>query len=354
MKPLLIVAGGTGGHVYPALSLALELIQEGRDVLFLTDRRGVRYLENHLDVLKPVVLPLDRKGVGVGGLLKLIFQFIHSFFVSLKYVLKTKSIIGFSGFPTFATLVAGLVTGRALFVHEQNAVLGKVNRWLSPFLKKIFTSTKTISKVPPKARLKIQIVGIPVRSDIAALLEAPYEMPTDKIHLLMTGGSQGAQSFSNVIPKAISLLPQSLQQRLVITHQVREADQSHAKTLYAQTKVGTLKIVSFVEDMAGELRKAHLAIVRSGASTIAELCAAGRPSIMIPYPFATDDHQTFNAHDVTRLGGGWLIAPQDFNPERLCVLLLDLLEHPKKLLVASQCVKGGYLKSSIKVLAQSL
>lgn len=354
MLDILIVAGGTGGHVYPALALALDLVEHGKSVRFLTDRRGVKYLEGHEKSLNIVVLPLDRKGAGMMGLFKLIVQFILSFFVSLKYVLQTKQVMGFSGFPTFATLVAGIVLRRRLYAHEQNAVLGKVNRVLAAFLTQIFTSTKTLSKVPTKAQRKITFVGMPVRADIAALADQPYAVPQQAVNILVTGGSQGAHSFSDVIPKSIALLPSSLQRRLYITHQARKIDQNHAQGLYEKTSIGHLEIVPFIDDMAGALGRAHLAIIRSGASTIAEVSAAGRPAIMVPYPFATDDHQAFNAQEVMKVGGGWILLQEAFQPESLAVLLEDLLTHPKKLLVASQQVKLGYEKNSIKRLAQSL
>lgn len=356
---LVIVAGGTGGHVYPAIALALHLLKEGRKVVFLTDRRGIAYLKPHLDVLRPIVLPLDRKGAGLLGLIKLALQVIQSFFISLKYVKGTKAVIGFSGFPTLATLLAGLVTGRTLYVHEQNAVLGKVNRVVSPFLKKIFTSTKKIARVPKRALDKIEFVGMPVRDDIAALSQTSYKVPTKSISLLIVGGSQGAQSFSDVIPKAIGMLPEELQKHLHITHQVRADDHLHAADLYEQQAkhIPHLTLLPFVEDMAGALKSAHLVISRSGASSVAEISAAGRPAILIPYPFATDDHQRANALEVTDRGGGWLMSQKDFTPLNLTTLLGNLLDgkdQGKKLLVAAQGVKGGYEKEAIKVLAQKV
>ena len=356
---IVIVAGGTGGHVYPAIALAFHFLKENKKVTFLTDLRGIAYLKPYLDSLKPVVLPLDRKGSGVLGLLKLSYQVFQSFGVSLKYMKGAKAVIGFSGFPTLASLLAGLVRGRPLYVHEQNAVLGKVNRLLSPFLKKIFISTKKVARVPKGARGKIEFVGMPVRDDIAALSKETYKVPTKTINLLIVGGSQGAQSFSDVIPKAIGMLPEELQKRLYIVHQVRKEDHDHAAALYKQQarNLPQLTLVSFVEDMATALKSAHLVITRSGASTVAEVAAAGRPSIMIPYPFATDDHQTANALEVAALGGGWILPHQDFTPPHLRALLGNLLEEKdsfEKLLVAAQCVKGGYEKDAIKTLAQKV
>lgn len=360
MADILIVAGGTGGHVYPAIALALHLIKGGKKVIFLTDRRGISYLKPYLKIVKPVVvLPLDRKGAGLLGLLKLAFQVVHSFFISLKYVKEAKAIIGFSGFPTFATLVAGLVRGGTLYVHEQNAVLGRVNRFLAPTLEKIFTSTKKVAKVPKGATPKIEFVGMPVRDDIAALSKISYKKPIKLIHLLIVGGSQGAHSFSHVIPKAIGLLPQELQARLHITHQVRQEDQNLAKSLYEQNakSVSHLTLLPFVEDMAEALKTAHLLITRSGASTVAEISAAGCPAILVPYPFATDDHQRANALEVTARGGGWLLSQGDFTPPLLSTLLREILgnkEGFEKLLIAAQRVKGGYAEDAIKTLAQKV
>lgn len=358
MNPLkqspLIVAGGTGGHVFPALSLALNLMAQGHWVTFVTDRRGFAYVASYQDQMTIRVLPLDRKGSGVMGALRLMMQVVQSFFVSLPLVIRATSVIGFSGFPTFATLLAAVCCFKTIDIHEQNAVLGKVNRWLAPFVRRIYVSTKRLQKIPHWAHRKIEFVGMPVRSDIAALNEEPYPIPGAEgaFNLLITGGSQGAQSFATVIPKAIALLPAALQRSLTILHQVRLEDQEAAKSIYDTLPLAGVTLVPFIEDMAAALRHSHLVISRAGASTLAEITAAGRPCILIPYPHATDDHQFYNAQEVVKAGGGWSITHQDFTPEAIMGLLLDLMQHPKKLLVASQLVKIGYEKNSINTLAQ--
>jgi UDP-N-acetylglucosamine:LPS N-acetylglucosamine transferase len=360
--PIVLAAGGTGGHVFPAVALAEEVIARDYAVVFITDRRGKTYVPDALlsqpkFMLK--VLPLDRKAGGVLGLLKLGCQIALSCLVSLRCLWKpVHCVVGFSGFPTLAPLIAGIILRKPIMVHEQNTVLGRVNSLLHSWLRKILISTRALQHTPKLELRKLAYVGLPIRKDIAQLRDMSYQMPDqnrgEEIRILIIGGSQGAQSFAQVIPEMIAKLPVEIQKRLVVLHQVRLADQATAQKLYQTTQVKQLTMVPFIYSMAEALATTHLVLSRSGASSIAEIAAAGRPAILIPYPYATDDHQTMNAFELTRLGGGWLIPHHHFNAVRLKQVFLALVEDPKKLLFAAQRVRLGFEKNSINNLASEV
>jgi UDP-N-acetylglucosamine--N-acetylmuramyl-(pentapeptide) pyrophosphoryl-undecaprenol N-acetylglucosamine transferase len=352
---ILLVAGGTGGHVFPALALSHYLKDQGIVCDFVTDQRGLKYLKDQKH-LTPLVLPLGAKGEGIWGIGRLLFQFLKSYGVSLQVLFKFKPdvVVGFSGFPTFPTLLAALIVGKRVCIHEQNAVLGRVNRVLAFGARKILTSTKQLLRASPSMLRKIVYVGLPVREGIAALRDRPYTVPQDTFNLLIVGGSQGAQSFSEVIPQALTRLPKKMQKRLHIVHQVRPEDHATASNHYNPGPFGSLEMKPFLDDMDHQLKKAHLVIVRAGASTLAELRAAGVPGILIPYPYATDDHQFYNAQEITKQGGGWLLTHQHFTSQTLAALVQDLMEKPHKLLYASERLRSLDEKFGIKSLAQQV
>lgn len=355
-KRILIVAGGTGGHVFPALAVALNLKEKGHSILFITDRRGQQYVKPYWETLSPVMLPLDRKNPGLLGFLKLTFQFLRCFMLSLIKIIQFKphSVVGFSGFPTFSTLGAAVILGYPVGVHEQNAVLGRVNRFFAPFVRKILLSFPVTIHIPNRYHKKVKVVGFPIRPEVASLASQPYDKPKDTVCLLVVGGSQGARSFADVIPHAIGLLPDNLQRKLHIVQQGRKEDLEQAKALYKTTQVGSFKLSPFIEDMAGAFAQAHLIITRGGAATLSEIKAAGTPAIFIPFPYATDDHQTFNALTIVKKGGGWLLPHQRFTPSQVADLLMSLLEDQKKLLYASERLREGFEKNAIKHLAQQI
>lgn len=362
MKKNIITAGGTGGHVFPALCLAQEWDECGQPYIFVTDQRGIKYIPKEGLKGQIVVLPLGSKQSGLKGFYLFLYQLIHSFFRSIPVVFRSKSVIGFSGFPTFPTLMAGLLCLKPLFVHEQNAVLGKVNRLLGPVLKKIFTSTPSLVKMTylkvfqSVVSKKIQYVGMPVRQEIQALWDEPYQMPdlVSPFNLLVIGGSQGASILGETVAESLLALPLDLQKRINVHHQVRPVDQKSVEKIYQKTQVASYKIESFIVDMAQELKNAHLVIARSGASTMAELSVAGRPCVYVPFKAAADDHQNKNADESVMRGGAFKIQEKDLDSEALARLLLDLFSHPKKLLYASERVRSGCLKSSIKILSEEV
>jgi UDP-N-acetylglucosamine--N-acetylmuramyl-(pentapeptide) pyrophosphoryl-undecaprenol N-acetylglucosamine transferase len=236
-----------------------------------------------------------------------------------------------------AVLAATSLGGKTV-IHEQNAVLGRANRFLAPRVTRIATAFKTVSGLRDEDVAKTVWTGNPVRPDIIAIADQPYPPLTDDgpINLLVFGGSLGAAVFSEIVPDAIAALPESLRTRLRVVQQCRKEDLETVRALYGTAGIDA-ELASFFDDMPAKLAQAHLVIARSGASTIAELTAAGRPAILVPYPHATDDHQTKNAVSLCDAGGGWMIPQTSFDRETLTARLSALLNSPRTLQTTAQC-----------------
>ena len=314
--PIAIAAGGTGGHVFPARAFAACLAARGEAAIAVTDRRGAAFAGDapvHTIRAGP---PRSMKGLAQLGL---------GVFDARSLLRKTRSraVVGFGGYPSAPTVLAARWLGLATVLHEQNALLGRTNRVLARGKVKVAASYPGMGD---------RVVGNPVRPEIAALRNRPYAPPEpgEPLRLLVFGGSQGARIFSEVLPEALG----PLADQVVLRQQCRAEDLEAARDAYRRQGVKAL-LEPFIEDMAGALGEAHLVVARSGASTVAELAAAGRPAIFAPYPHATDDHQSANAKAVIEAGGGWLLADRDFTPDRLRSLVEACLAGPERLVHAA-------------------
>jgi UDP-N-acetylglucosamine--N-acetylmuramyl-(pentapeptide) pyrophosphoryl-undecaprenol N-acetylglucosamine transferase len=227
-------------------------------------------------------------------------------------------VVGFGGYPAFPALLAARADKIPTLIHEQNAVLGRVNRLVASRVEAIATAYPDVGRLPGNAREKVHLVGNPVREEILALREQPYPaLGEDGIfRLLVTGGSQGAAILSEVVPEGLALLPEHFRRRLQVTQQCRAEDIEQVKERYAQIGIPA-DLATYLPDLPDRLAWSHLVIARAGASTIAELTAAGRPAILIPLPGATDDHQTANAREMARAGGARAIPQGRFSPIEL-------------------------------------
>jgi UDP-N-acetylglucosamine--N-acetylmuramyl-(pentapeptide) pyrophosphoryl-undecaprenol N-acetylglucosamine transferase len=332
-----ICAGGTGGHVFPAASLAEELKMRGHDVYFFTDPRGCVYIPENK--FKVSVLPLSSPSrPGVVSKIKFLFSLLKSFILALKS-LKTfqpDKMVGFGGYPTLPCLMASRLMRTPLYLHEQNAVLGRVNRLWGKVAEKIAISTSTIIKVPSKLRDKIVYTGMPVRPSILQVRKSSYQNANDdSFNLLVLGGSQGAKIFGELVPKAIALLPAQLQERLTVVQQCNMRFLPDVQAFYETTKAKVI-LKDFFENVPDLLKKSQLVLCRAGASTIAEIAIAGRPSILLPYSLAKDDHQTMNARWIEQHGGGWLFQETDLTAKKLSSLLEDVIKKKHMLLFAAE------------------
>jgi UDP-N-acetylglucosamine--N-acetylmuramyl-(pentapeptide) pyrophosphoryl-undecaprenol N-acetylglucosamine transferase len=314
-----LAAGGTGGHMIPAHALANELRGRGHGVLLITDERGTRFPGIFEDV--PVhVLPAGRLGGEPIGWIKAIGAVARGRAEAKRLYREHRpdAVIGFGGYPAFPALLAASAMRIPTILHEQNAVMGRVNRLLAGEAEAIGTAYGKIERLKPRFEDKVVLIGNPVREEIARLGELPFP-PFDEIaplKILVTGGSQGASVLGNVVPAGLGMLEPSLRRRLQVVQQCRPDDIERVRKQYADLGIPA-ELMTYIEDMAEKLADAHLVIGRAGASTIAELAVAGRPAILIPFAAATDDHQTANAREMVEAGGARAIAQDAFTPEVL-------------------------------------
>ena len=342
-QTFLLAAGGTGGHMIPAHALAEELTRRGHHVVLVTDARGAR-IPGLFDGVPVHVLPAGRLGGGVLGWPKA----AHGIWAGRKAALallrdlRPAAVTGFGGYPALPTLLAALTLKVPTALHEQNAVLGRVNRLLARRVKVVATAYREVDRLPP--RIRPVVVGNPVRADILALRGQPYPPLTEDgiFRLLVTGGSQGAAILSTVVPDALSLLPVSLRERLQVTQQCRPEDIEPVRKRYLDLDIPA-DLATYLGDLPDRLGWAHLFIGRSGASTIAELTAAGRPAILVPLPSAMDDHQTANAREMAASGGARSIPQSRFTPVELAKQMQKMALEPGALENAAKRARGaGY------------
>jgi UDP-N-acetylglucosamine--N-acetylmuramyl-(pentapeptide) pyrophosphoryl-undecaprenol N-acetylglucosamine transferase len=328
-----LAAGGTGGHMVPAHALAAELKKRGHGVLLITDSRGARFPGLFQNV--PVhILPAGRLMRSPLGLLRGVKSLLagRREARNLYKQHRPDAVIGFGGYPAVPAVLAATTLKIPTVLHEQNAVLGRANRFLAGEAVAIATAYSQVERLKSGHRKKTVLVGNPVREAIARLGVAPFP-PFDEyapLRILVTGGSQGATVLSKVVPEGLGLLPSSLRLRLQVMQQCRPDDIDGVRKRYAELGIPA-ELMTYIEDMPSMLADAHLFIGRAGASTVAELTAAGRPAILVPYPSATDDHQTANAREITEAGGARTIAQPHFTPQVLARQIEALAADPQAL-----------------------
>lgn len=345
--PLVVLAaGGTGGHVYPAEALAGEMLKRGYRLALITDRRGGAY--------GGVLGELDTYRVRAGGIagksliarMRSVFEIAWGVWQSRRILkrLKPQVVVGFGGYASVPTLVAACLGKYKTAIHEQNAVFGRANRMLSSRVDRIVTSFAGMEAVLEGVEQKMAQSGMPVRRTVIDQQDAPYpELDNQSpINILVLGGSQGARVLSDVVPAAVIALPGSFKSRINITQQCRPEDLDRVRTAYAKANIKA-DLSSFYSDVPERIAKAHLIIGRAGASMVAEVLVIGRPSILVPYPHAIDDHQLRNAHAVDEAGAGWLIPEKSFVAGALCSRLQDLISTPSTLTrVAARARVAGH------------
>jgi UDP-N-acetylglucosamine--N-acetylmuramyl-(pentapeptide) pyrophosphoryl-undecaprenol N-acetylglucosamine transferase len=314
-----LAAGGTGGHMIPAHALAAELKGRGHGVLLITDERGSRF-PGLFEGVPVHILPAGRLGGGPIGLLKAFGAVVKGRGEAKRLYRDHRPdvVVGFGGYPAFPSLLAASSMNIPTVLHEQNAVLGRVNRLLAGDAEAIGTAYEQVDRLKPRFADKVVLIGNPVRTEIAKLGELPFPAFDEiaPLKILVTGGSQGASVLSKVVPAGLGMLAPSLRRRLQIVQQCRPEDIERVRAQYAELGIPA-ELMTYVEDMPEKLADAHLVIGRAGASTVAELAAAGRPAILIPFAAATDDHQTANAREMVKAGGARAIQEADFTPQVL-------------------------------------
>ena len=314
-----LAAGGTGGHMVPAHALAAELAARGHGVLVITDARGAK-IPGLFEKIAVHELPAGRLGSGPISWIKAAFAVLAGRREAIRLYRDhpPQAVVGFGGYPAFPALLAARALDIPTVLHEQNAVLGRVNRLLAGGATAIGTAYPEIERLKPGHSDRLVLVGNPVRAEIARIGEMPFP-PFDEVaplKILVTGGSQGATILGKVVPSGLGMLEPSLRRRLQVVQQCRPDDIEEIRARYAELGIPA-ELMTYILDMPDKLADAHLVIGRAGASTIAELTAAGRPAILIPFAAATDDHQTANAREMTKAGGARTIPQGEFTPETL-------------------------------------
>jgi len=336
-----LAAGGTGGHLFPAEAVARILVESGGAVHLLTDRRADAFAE----AVPGVAIDLVRAGPLGGGPLRTVAGLAELAIGMMQARrllrrLAPVAVVGFGGYPSVPTMLAATQLGLPTLIHEQNAVFGRANRLLAPRVRRIATGFAVTGALRPRDRARAIHTGNPVRPRIRAIGAAAYlpPPPSGPLELLVVGGSQGARFLGQAIPEAVAALPLELRTRLRVVQQARPEDTDAVVERLRLLGV-RFEVKPFFDDMPARLRRAHLVVCRAGASTIAELAASGRPAILVPYPFATDDHQTANAGAFAASGAGWTVAQCDLSPAALAAQLAALFADPSRLALAAAAAR---------------
>lgn len=345
-----LAAGGTGGHLIPAFALAAELDRRGHHVALVTDERGAS-IPGKPDFLPAHVIPAGRiEGKNPLGWLRGLKAILEGRRMALRLfdAFQPSAVVGFGGYPALPALLAATSAKMPSVVHEQNAVLGRVNRFLAKRVDAIATAYREVDRLDPRLGGKVHLVGNPVRDEVLALREQPYPEFTEDglLRVLVTGGSQGARVLSEIVPDGLSMLQPALRGRLQVIQQCRPEDIEAVRLRYAGHDIPA-ELATYFEDMAERLADAHLFIGRAGASTIAELTAVGRPAILIPLPIATDDHQAANTREIVAAGGARAIRQEKFTAVELAKQIQAMAQHPHSLANAAHAAWNcGYPKAA--------
>jgi UDP-N-acetylglucosamine--N-acetylmuramyl-(pentapeptide) pyrophosphoryl-undecaprenol N-acetylglucosamine transferase len=342
MSVFVLMAGGTGGHLFPAMSLAQELTRRGHLVHLMTDHRvasyGAEFPAAAIHIV-PSATPSVRNPIKFAGAAMTIFRGVNVARGILGKV-KPSAVVGFGGYPVFPPFVAARMLGIPGILHEQNAIMGRANRALASRATGIALSFAHTERAEAFSDKSI-VTGNPVRDNVRAAAAAPY-VPFGEdgpIEIVVFAGSQGARAFSDFLPPAIATLPDGLRRRLHLAQQVRVEDVDRVTEAYRAADVSA-ELQPFFTDLPQRLSRAHLAISRSGASTVADLTALGRPAIYVPLPGSIDADQRKNAQFVEAAGGGWIVEQATISPPSLANRLASLLGDPGKLTAAAAAAKS--------------
>ena len=331
---IMLAAGGTGGHLFPAEALGVALMKRGARVRLMTDSRAVRYGGMFTPDMMDVVPSETVRGRTPWALARTGAMLAAGGAMSLALLLrqKPKAVIGFGGYPTLPPLIAAKLLGIPTIIHDSNAVLGRANRLLSTRVSAIATSLPGVLDRDPALAGKATVTGTPMRPAILAAAAVPYASPdpTGPLRLLVVGGSQGARIMADIVPPAIEKLEPALWRRLSLVQQVREEDMTRVRAVYDRLKIEA-ELAPFFADLPARLAATHLVISRSGAGTVAELGAIGRPSILVPLPGAIDQDQFANAGVLEKAGGAIRIPQNEFTPDRLASEISTLAADPARL-----------------------
>jgi UDP-N-acetylglucosamine--N-acetylmuramyl-(pentapeptide) pyrophosphoryl-undecaprenol N-acetylglucosamine transferase len=354
---ILLSAGGTGGHLFPAEALATALNGMGARVVLATDERvgalsGAFPAEEVIEI--PSATPSGRSVPQMAKAAVLLSAGVAKAIPAIRR-LKPAVVVGFGGYPTVPPVIAAVLLRVPTLIHEQNGVMGRANRLLARFASMIATGFPVVRGIPAPARAQIVHTGNPVRPKVLEAAETMYPavLKGGKMRLLVFGGSQGARVMSDIVPAAIEMLPREFYPQLVIAQQAREEDLLRVRSHYARLIVA-FEVQPFFKDLPQRMADAHLVIARSGASTVAELAAIGRPSILVPLPGALDQDQAANARSLADIGAATVMPQDEFTPERLAQEIQVRFENPESLTRAASAAKSAGITDAGERLAQAV
>lgn len=341
-KPLLIIAaGGTGGHMFPAQALAEVMLRRGWRVLLSTDARGLRYTGGfpHSVAIEEVASATFARG---GPLAKLLvpFRVLGGVLGATMRMLRDRPrvVVGFGGYPSIPALGAAWLLRLPRMVHEQNGILGRVNRIFSRRVDRVACGTWPTDL--PEGATGVH-VGNPVRAAVLERAAAAYIPPGDyPMSLLVIGGSQGARILSDVVPDAIASLPPEMLRNIRVSHQAREEDGARVAQTYGDHAIAA-EVKSFFRDLPARMSEAQLVISRSGASSVADISVIGRPSILVPFAAAAGDHQSANARGLVEAGAAILIPERRLEPEMLASHIASVLGNPEAAQAMAEAALGS-------------
>ena len=324
MSVIVLSTGGTGGHLFPAQALAGELVKRGREIVVMTDARFANYA-THFPGARIATVPSSPFNAVTAP-----FKIAAGIAVAMLKLRKLKpaAVIGFGGYPSVPVMLAASWLHLPTAIIEQNAVVGRANRLVMNKVKRV-AAAFPIARFAPRDVAKVILTGNPLRPEVEALWGAPYKVAEagGPIRLLVFGGSQGARAMSEIVPAALTRLPHEMKLRLSVVQQCRPEDIETVREIYKNAEIrATLE--SFFDDLPRRMAETHLVIARSGAGTVAELMAIGRPAVLVPLPGALDDNQAPNAQILSNAGAGWTVRQRDLSPDYLSQMLIGIFEDP--------------------------
>ncbi len=339
MNTILLSAGGTGGHLFPAEALAHELIARGWEIHLATDERAKRFTKSFPASKIHIIRSATFASKNPVAIARTLWALLAGYRQSRKLLsdVSPKAVVGFGGYPTLPPLYAAKRTGVPILLQEQNAVLGRANRWFATASSAIATGFPLMGKDSGLAD-KTVVTGNPLRPPVLVAAESPYSLANEEFKLLVFGGSQGAHFFSQVMPEALSAMAPELIKKLNIVQQARSEDLDGLIEAFARKDI-VAEVSPFFDDMPARIANAHLVMCRAGASTVSELATIGRPSILVPFPFALDHDQAANAAELAEQGGATIIKQSELSGEKLAAMLVDAMNNPQRLAATAGSAK---------------
>ena len=349
-RPVLLAAGGTGGHLFPASALAAALIGRGAEVELATDTRALKFggdFPARAIHTFPAATPTGAGALAKARAALTLGAGLAAATLKLRSI-RPRAVVGFGGYPTVPPLLAAWLLKIPTVLHEQNAVMGRANRFLSPRVNFIASAFPDLKGADPA---KTRVTGNPVRPSVIAAAAIPYpEHVGRRFNLLVTGGSQGARVMADVAPAALALLSPDERQWIRLTQQARGEDS--ARVAAACARMGfPVEIAEFFPDLPARIAAAHLIVSRAGASTVSELAVIGRASVLVPFPHALDQDQAANAAALAKVGAAILVPQNEFTPERLAEILRAALAEPERLKAAAAAAKSASVPDAAERLA---